>query len=1030
MTTNENPLKTLQDRALDAIVARKWLVTVGGVALAAVAALGATRIEFKNDYRYFFADENPHLAAFETLQQTYTKNDNILVAIAPRSGEVFDDATLRAIDDLTERAWKLPFASRVDSITNFQHTRADGDELIVEDLFDPARTYTREELDGLRRVALEEPVLKDRLIAEDASVTGVNIQLELPGKSPDEATHSAEAARALASAIQAQHPELELHLTGTAMLSNAFFEASLQDMATLIPAMFLVLVLTLLLFLRSPWATVATVGLITISASAAMGIAGWLGIPITPPTSTAPTMILTLAVADSVHILVLLLQRMRAGDEKIVALKKSLQMNVVPVFLTSLTTAIGLLSLNSSEVPPFRDLGNVATFGVAIAFVYAIVWLPAVVAILPIRAPKPKTSGDRRIVERIGEFVIRRRTPLLAAAAAMVFASIALLPQNELNDQFVEYFDDSFAFRTDTDFTTDNLTGIYTLEYSLESGENDGIADPAYLDRVARFADWFRAQPGVVHVSTILDVLERLNKNMHGDDPAFFRVPENRELAAQYLLLYEMSLPYGLDLNNQINVSKSATRFVVTTDQMTAKESIELSRAGERWLASNTPASMHAHASSTSLMFSHVSGRNVRGILVGMVIAVLLVSLILGLALKSAKYGALSLLPNLVPAAAAFGLWGLIDGRIDLGLSIVATVSLGIVVDDSVHFLSKYLRARREGRDPIEATRYAFSTVGAALVVTSFVLVAGFGILAQSPFGMNAGMGLLTAVTLAVALIADLLFLPPLLIALDGGRIRRAIPAAIGATAVLFMASTSFAAPSGREIAEEADRRDRGWADSAAELVMTLENRSGDKSVRNLEIRNLEIEDDGDKSLVFFHSPRDVRGTAFLTFTHDVTPDDQWLFLPALKRVKRISSANKSGPFMGSEFAYEDIASQELGKYTYRFVREEELDGKKTFVVERVPTYESSGYTRQVVWYDQAEYRVLRTDFYDRKNALLKTLVYSGYEKYLGQYWRPSRMHMSNHQSGKSTVLDWKNYRFRNGFGERDFSKNRLKRGR
>ncbi|WP_297526629.1 outer membrane lipoprotein-sorting protein [Thiohalobacter sp.] len=245
-------------------------------------------------------------------------------------------------------------------------------------------------------------------------------------------------------------------------------------------------------------------------------------------------------------------------------------------------------------------------------------------------------------------------------------------------------------------------------------------------------------------------------------------------------------------------------------------------------------------------------------------------------------------------------------------------------------------------------------------------------------------------------------------------------------------ATTEAESPEARglAIAQEADRRDSGWGDQTADMKMILRNRQGEESTRELRTRTLEVEGDGDKSLTVFDHPRDVKGTAFLSYSHATRPDDQWLYLPALKRVKRIASKNKSGPFMGSEFAYEDLSSQEVAKYSYRFLREEELDGRPTFVIERYPQYEHSGYTRQVVWIDQEMYQPLKIEFYDRKNSLLKTLTVSGYRQYLGRYWRPDRMDMVNHQTGKSTTLLWSNYRFRTGLTDRDFDRNALKRAR
>ena len=231
-------------------------------------------------------------------------------------------------------------------------------------------------------------------------------------------------------------------------------------------------------------------------------------------------------------------------------------------------------------------------------------------------------------------------------------------------------------------------------------------------------------------------------------------------------------------------------------------------------------------------------------------------------------------------------------------------------------------------------------------------------------------------------------------------------------------------------IAVEADQRDTGFGDFTADLLRVLKNRHGDESTRKIRVRNLEMQNDGDKSLSVFDNPRDVKGTGFLSFTHKSGPDDQWLYLPALKRVKRISSANQSGSFMGSEFAYEDITSQEVEKYHYRWLRDEVYEGQSVFVIERDPVDPRSGYSRQEVSFDKEEYRIQKIIFYDRKGDLLKTLTYHGYQQYISQYWRANELLMMNHQTGKSTRLVWENYAFRTGLNDRDFNKNSLSRVR
>lgn len=234
----------------------------------------------------------------------------------------------------------------------------------------------------------------------------------------------------------------------------------------------------------------------------------------------------------------------------------------------------------------------------------------------------------------------------------------------------------------------------------------------------------------------------------------------------------------------------------------------------------------------------------------------------------------------------------------------------------------------------------------------------------------------------------------------------------------------------GLQIIQEVDRRDTGFGDSQSDLKMVLQNRNGDESVRVLNMKTLEVIGDGDKSLSVFSNPRDIKGTAFLSFTHALEADEQWLYLPALKRVKRISSSNKSGPYLGSEFAFEDLTSFEVNKYHYKYINDEIYNEIDCFVIELYPQYKHSGYTRQVAWIDKERYIALKIDYYDRKNSLLKTLKNNKFQQYLEQYWRADEMMMINHINGKSTVLLWENYKFRNGYTDRNFDRNTLKRSR
>jgi hypothetical protein len=753
------------------IVNNPWRLLVLSIVVILMAASGGRFLQFSNDYREFFSADNPQLMAFDELQDTFNKADNVMFVLAPDDGDVFTTKTLSIIEELTEKAWQIPYSSRVDSISNYQHTVAEGDDLIVANLVEDASQFSQNDLDKTRAIATHEPLLVHRLISPQGHVTAINVTVQLPGESLNEVEEVVAASRALRDEILAEHSGVKIYLSGLSMMDNSFGESSQQDMQHLVPLMFIVVIVILGFLLRSVSATISTVFIIFSAILFAMGCMGWLGLKLTPPSASAPTIILTMAVADAVHLLVTFLHNMRAGQDKKAAMSDSLRVNIQPIFITSITTAIGFMSMNFSDVPPFHDLGNVVAIGVMVAFVLSITTLPALMMVLPIHIRQTTDSDTgQQSMAKFAEFVVANRRKLLWSTSLIGLVLVSLLPLNKLDDQFVEYFDNTIEFRRDTDFTVENLSGIYDIHYSLKQGESGGVNDPEFLRQVEMFANWLRKQEHVMHVRTITDTYKRLNKNMHGDDPSYYRLPESRELAAQYLLLYEMSLPYGLDLNDQIDIDKSATRLTVTFENLHTEQTLALEKKIAAWLKANTPEIDFVGASAT-IMFAHIGKRNVESMLVGTTLALVLISMILMLALRSFRIGVISLAPNLLPAGMAFGLWGLMVGQVGMSLSVVTGMTLGIVVDDTVHFLSKYLRARREkGFDTQEAIRYAFNTVGVALWVTSLVLVAGFIVLAQSHFSLNADMGVMTAVTIAIALIMDFLFLPPLLMKLEENR--------------------------------------------------------------------------------------------------------------------------------------------------------------------------------------------------------------------------------------------------------------------
>ncbi len=760
---------TFSERLVESLVRQRLRWAVLSLLLALLLGAGISQLIFVNDYKIFFDPDDPQLIAHLALQDEFTKSDNVAFILGVDDGTLFRPDRLQAIESLTEELWHIPHAVRVDSLTNYQFSEARDDDLHVFPLFEGAAELGQAEIDRRAALALADRVLQSNVISRDGRTSYINVRLEMPVESVVEAgAATAEIvrfARQRAMGFAADNPDFTIFPMGVTVIDQAFHEETLEDLVTLVPQMFLVIVLLTAALLRSLMATAAIVAVIALTLPATMGLAGWLGFDINQINAAAPTIILTLCVCDGVHVLVSHVHEMRGGRTGAQALGSALRINLQPIFLTSATTAIGFVCLNFSDSPPFRDLGNITAIGVLLAFVFTLGVIPLFAGSMK---PGRGRSGDAGpgMMEKLAGPVLEQRGAALVLGLLIAGTLIAAAPRNELTDSTIDYFHPDTQVRRAATYLEERLTGMDALSYSLPAGNAGGIADPRYLAQLDAFTRWYRAQPEVAHVASFSDVMRRLNRNMHGDDPAYDQLPESRELAAQYLLLYEMSLPFGLDLSDQINFDKSATRFVARLREVKAKHIVDVDERAQAWLAANAP-ELQSPGVGVSLMFAHIGQNNIRSMLVGSVVALLGVSFTLMLALRSIRLGLLSLIPNAFPALMAFGIWGLSVGEVNLAVAAIFSITLGIVVDDTVHYLSKYLRARRDGKSPLEANRYAFTTVGFALVATTVVLALGFLTLAQSDFAVNALTGRLVAMTIAIALVYDLIFLPALLMYSD-----------------------------------------------------------------------------------------------------------------------------------------------------------------------------------------------------------------------------------------------------------------------
>ncbi|EPW5500592.1 efflux RND transporter permease subunit [Vibrio vulnificus] len=743
-----------------------WTLIISLIAIVATA-MGAKNLYFRGDYNIFFDGSNAQLQAFDEIQTTFAKTDNIALVLAPKSGDVFDQRTLTQIQEMTEQAWQVPYSSRVDSLANYQHTEAVDDDLLVEDLLYQSYPLTAERIAKVRTIAMSEPLLVNALVSEKGDVAVINITMQMPGV--DETAEVDEVVayvEQMLSHYRAQYPDVTIYKAGIIAMNHSFAMAAQNDSATLVPTMLLVILVFLTIMLRSFLSVLATLVVIIGAIVATLGIVGWAGMFLHVASVNVPTLIMTLAVADCVHVIASMRHFMRQGMPKSQAIHRSVTLNFVPIIITSVTTAIGFLMMNMSDSPVLRDFGNLSALGVMIACVLSVSLLPALLNLLPVRFSAKQAAKSSDIMDKLADLVVHRRNVLLPLSIGVIAGSAALIPYNKVNDESVKYFDTSSEFRQAADFMEQRISGMTTMSIAIKTHQSQGIASPEFLAVLGEFTHWLREQPETDHVASLSDIYKRLNKNMHGDDNAYYALPAERELAAQYLLLYEMSLPFGLDLNNQVNVDKSSVKLQLTVKNLGSVELVALEERIYQWFASHAP-QYQVVASSPSLMFAHIGETNMASMLSTLPITLILISALMIFALRSWRLGMISLVPNIAPAVIGFGLWALISGEINLGLSVVVTLTLGIVVDDAVHFLAKYQHARKAGQNAEQAVRYAFHTVGRALWITTVVLVAGFSVLAMSQFRLNSDMGQLSAIVIFVALVIDFVLLPSLLMRFD-----------------------------------------------------------------------------------------------------------------------------------------------------------------------------------------------------------------------------------------------------------------------
>ncbi|MBB3061500.1 efflux RND transporter permease subunit [Microbulbifer rhizosphaerae] len=774
MTTPQSPGGGLADAVAEWLSRRPGRAFIAGLLLTAAMAAGMSQLRLETDYEVFFAPEAEEIQRFRAFQNEFGREDTLFFSVSAPAGEpLTGDRGLAAIGELTHRAQSLPYVRRLVSIANYPLVDAAADDIHIAPAYylEDGAVVTQHTPDEMAERLLRETAIKHKLLSADGNTAGVLATLVFVDDSRAQSAKRAwSETRTLLAEVRERYPDYRFRVTGSTALDAAFEEANKYDLSVLFPAAITTMLLLAALLFRSPLFYLAlslVVGAATVSC---LGFAGWAGIPLSSVSITSPVIVIILAIAGLMHLFVASGNEGSGSGNRQQRSRAALGKVLVPTLLTALTTCCGLLMLNFSATPPFRHLGNIAAVGVCAAFLYTFLLGAPVLRFMKSGA---RTDGfARRAMGALADFVLgpRGRSCALMVSALMV-ALASGIALNKIDDNYVEYFDSSFEFRRDSDFIDRKLSGIHSLEYSLKAQSGEVFTQP-YLQALADFSTWALQQPGVRSVDTVEDAIAQVHRAFNNDDERYRHAPGDRDLIQQYSMLYEMSVPADFDFRNRVSADRGSSRVTLYLSNLSISEIVALERRAGQWLQ------RHAHfaaesdtegqaATGTSILFSHIGLNNIYSMLYGTGLLFLMASLLLWLIFRVPAVAASAALANILPALATLGLWGLLVGRLGMGSAAVVAVTLGIMIDDTIHLGHRYLLHRRRGATSHGAIHRALVEVGPALVVTTLILAVGFLLISLSAFQINASMGLVVAATVVLALLFDLLVLPVVLLRFD-----------------------------------------------------------------------------------------------------------------------------------------------------------------------------------------------------------------------------------------------------------------------
>jgi predicted RND superfamily exporter protein len=724
-------------------------------------------LAFEGSYRIWFGADSQILKEYDDFRTVFGNDDAVMILFRDEKG-VMNPKALRVIDTITQKLWQTKYIARADSLTNYQYVHADPeypDEVLVEDFIEDIDALTPAELEAKARIIQNEDAAAGRLISEDGKTTMiVGRMTPKAGDDPEVAANLKASVEEIVAAEEGSG--YRFYLGGGPILNMAFIDLGQHDAATFTPLVLLIAMALLWGIFRRPSGMLLSISVVVFTFLIVLSLQVLLGYKMNNFTANMPVFVVAIGIADAMHLFWIYLLGRRKGMGNHAAIHYSVEKNLLPILLTSLTTAVGFASLAVSHVIPIKTLGIATASAALLAFVLTILFVPAMLAIVNPKVRSGELAEDKKeslLASRYARFVVRNDGRILIFST-LFFLAIGLgMARVEVDSNTARYFRKDVDFRQTIAFMQDNLSGPMSYEIVVDSGEKDGIKSPEFMKTVERFGEAFKARyRDVRHIASLVDVVKTFNEVMNGTK----RLPDEQALIAQYLLLYSLSLPQGMEINDRMDVDERLLRVTALVNIVDTSLDLEMMEWAESWWES-TP--YGARINGQTSMFAHMQHDVTDTLIQSILLAIASVSLMMLLIFRNLRMIPLFIVPNILPIALVVGAMGWLGMTIDLGVAISGAIIIGVAVDDTIHFLVKYREARRRGDDLEAALAYVMHYAGSAIIFTTLILSTAFLIFVFSQFLPNVHFGIVTAIALIIAVLVDLLMLPAVLSRFDSG---------------------------------------------------------------------------------------------------------------------------------------------------------------------------------------------------------------------------------------------------------------------